>query len=81
MAFTTVDLMEEWPGVVWPVPGDSGFRAASEFDQPTQGWLSYVYGVVRSRGNATRTLPARLPAHMHACLNTCLPGLMFENRK
>ena len=59
MAFTTVDLMDEWPGVVWPVPGDSDFRAASEFDTPTQGWLSYVYGVVKSRGNATRTLPAR----------------------
>ena len=57
LAFSVSDLLREWPGVAWPVPGDPSFRAMSAYDKPTQGWLEYVHRAVRKHGNLSRALP------------------------
>lgn len=57
-AFTVADLYRTWPRVVWPVPGDPAFRRATEYDRPTQGWISYVHRAISKHGNLSRTLPS-----------------------
>ena len=55
-AFTVADIIEQWPGVKWPLPGDESFHAPAEYDIGIRIWLGYVHRTLGMHGNLTRSL-------------------------
>lgn len=55
-AFTVADIVEQWPEVQWPLPGDAAFRAVSEYDMGIRIWLAYVRHNLGAYGNLTRNI-------------------------